>query len=166
MNIFNEYMVLINDKITSGSEYCWNCYGTTAYEYSHEQDEGSRYSISIVFDTHDRTVYELTALDYENEVQFRWINPAFKNALKAECKSRNFDFYTAFDDAFYTDISSVVEFLSAAIDIINRKEDKTTVLVSLDIPDDVLRFLIAQAATEDITLNQYIETILIENLQD
>jgi predicted DNA binding CopG/RHH family protein len=161
MNIFDEYMKIINYEVTSGSKHCWNCYGDTAYEYSRDQIDDDRYSISMVFDTIDKTVYELTALDYDQEVQYRWINPKFKNALKAECKSRNFDFYTAFDNAIYNDIDDIYEMLSTASGML---KDTTTVAISLEMPDDLLSFLSEQAHEVGMPLNQYIESILTEQI--
>lgn len=167
MSTYDEYFEIIKCKVSTGTEYSWNCYGETAYEFSCESPDDIEYTISMVFDTTDKTVYELTALDYENGGYYRWVHPDFKDALYDECETRGVEFHTAFDNTDYCDIELDV-FLRKAAHIVDgvTKFIDNYVLVPLDIPDDMLFILMTKAHEADVTLNAYIEQILIDRLMN
>lgn len=155
-------METIQYKVTEGSDYCWDCYGPTAHSFDSwngRHDDGG-YTITTVFDKQDQTVYQMEAWDYTNQRCYRWINPDFIDAYKAECKHRGIDFENAFDDIDFIDLETEEDILSKARAIAAGEEYDTRVEVPLRMDDDQLFELMKQAHEQDKTLNQLVEDVL------
>lgn len=160
MIFIKDFLETINYRITDTSDYLWNCYGSNAMSMDSWDKENDSYSLSIVFDKTDQTVYEMQAHDYHNSRSYRWFNPEYKDKYFAEATTRNVDSNEAWDDVKYTDLETADDILEKADAIFNGKDYDSRVQVPIDLPDNELFELMKQAHKRDITLNQYIESIL------
>ena len=150
-------MEVVEYRITEGSTYTWNCYGTNAYRLDSWNGEQEGYSVSIVFDTQTQEVYETTAYDYERNRAYRLMNPDYVRAHDQEARDRNVNAKEAWDDVEYTDLETEEDFLSKARAIIAGEDYDTRVSVPLTLPDDEMFRLMMMAHERDITLNQLVE---------
>lgn len=102
MITLEQFIKAISYRINSGDQFGWDCYGPNARCIDSISDF---YSISIVFDSEDQSVYEATICDYRNSAAYRLINPEFRDAYFREAKRRNTNPNIAWDDIDYIDIS-------------------------------------------------------------
>jgi hypothetical protein len=164
MITLKDYMECISYRITEGSEYMWNCYGPDAYSL----DSGSNYgdnTVSVVFDKTTQEVYQMEAWDYANRRSYRWINPAYIDAIKAESKKRNIIFEQSIDDEKFIDIDSVKDMLEKATAISNGEEYDTRVTIELNFDDDELFLMMKMAHEMDISFNKFVEHILTDAIE-
>jgi hypothetical protein len=155
-----QWMESVNYRITEGSEYCWSCYGVNAYCLDSWDGDHNGASASIVFDTKTQEVYESSVYDYSKNRAYRWINPVYKLAHKAEADSREVDFKTAWDNIDYTDLEVEEDFLQKLEAIMNYEDYDTRVQVPIEFDDDELLVLMKLAHERDITFNQFVEEAL------
>ena len=152
-------MECISYRITEGSEYMWNCYGPDAYSL----DSGSSYgenTVSVVFDKKTQVVYQMEAWDFANRRSYRWINPDYIDAIKAESKKRNIDFAESIDNEKFIDIDSVKDMLEKSTAIANGEEYDTRVILELNFSDEELFEMMKMAHEMDLSFNQFVEHIL------
>lgn len=157
-------METVDYKVTEGSEYCWECYGPNAYRLDSWNQDQEGHTVSIVFDTRTHVVYEVNAYDYSRNRAYRLINPDYKSIHDNESKSRDLDSKQAWDDVNYIDLEVDEDFLEKARAIVADKEYDTRIKISLDLPDDMLFKLMTLAHESDMTLNQFIEKLLRNEL--
>lgn len=164
MLTLKDFMEVVNYRITEGSDYMWDCYGSSAYRLDSWNGDLEGHTISIVFDTRTQVVYEVEAFDYKRERAYRMINPEFKDAFDAEIKTRDVP-----DEAWERDDGSPVKFVTLEVveDFIEKAsaivEDidyNTKVMVPLNLEKDELYDLMLMAHERDITLNQLVEEVL------
>jgi hypothetical protein len=155
-----EFMEIIDYKITEGSEYCWQCFGPTAYRLDSWNGSHDGHSVSIVFDTHTQEVYEVSAYDYRNERAYRLINPDYKFAHNDEASGRGVDINQAWDDVNYTDLEVDDEFIQKALAIVAGEDYDTRVQVPVDFTDQELLTYMKIAHERDITFNELVEEAL------
>ena len=153
----------LDHKITSGSEYQWNCYPDGRY-LDYESDFAHA---SVIYSTDNQTVYQAEisvkreAWD-EDKKPYRWLNPDYKDAFYKESKKRKIDTDMAWDDVKWVDLEVAEDFLEKATALFNGEECDTRVQMSVDLDEDVLLKLTMEAHKRDITLNKMIEIILQE----
>lgn len=152
-----QFLDAIQYKITDGSNYCWNCYGSNA-RYLDSNDD--KYSASIIFDSGTQTVYEAHVCDYVNNRAYRWYNPLFKDKYEQEARERKVDSKQAWDDVNFADTDSEKDFLEKAGAIVEGVEYDTRVTMTVDLSDAELFQLMKLAHERDITFNQMVEEIL------
>jgi len=155
-------MELIDYKITEGGVYGWQCYGPNSYMLSSWNGvHGSGgYNFNIVFSTKTQKVYEVEVCDYTNDRAYRMINPDYIKKQKKESKRRGTDSKYAWDYVEYVDLDVVEDFLEKAQAIKEGKEYDTSVMMSLDLPDDVILQAALAAHKDNVTLNDYINKAL------
>ncbi len=88
----------IKFKINSGGDYCWNCYGKDAFALDCIKENGT---ISIIYDTKNQVVYELSVCDYIKNEAYKWINPTFIKKYKKEMQERKIRVDQAWDEVNY-----------------------------------------------------------------
>ena len=157
-------MECISYKVTEGNDYLWNCYGPDSYSL----DSGSSYgenTVTVVFDRKTQVVYQMEAWDYANRRSYRWINPDYIDALKAESKSRNIDFEQSIDNEKFIDIDSVSDMLEKSKAIAEGKEYDTRVTIDLNLDDDELFKMMKMAHEMDLSFNKFVEHILEDAIQ-
>ena len=160
MITMKEWMELIGYRITEGSDYCWQCYGSNAHCLDSWNGEQDGHSFTVIFDTKDQTVYEVQAHDYVHNRAYRMINPDFQKKYKKEAKHRDIDKNNAWDDVNYIDLEVDDDFIQKCLAIQAGEDYDTKVSVPLELEDDKMFELMRMAHEQDITLNQLVENIL------
>ena len=152
---------VLDHKITTGSEYTWNCYPDARFlEY-----ESDYAHVSVIFSTINQEVYEAEICikrdAYKEDMRpYRWLNPDTKDAMIDEAKKRKVKYRKAWDDVKYIDLDLEVDFLEKAKAIFNGLDFDTRVLMEVDLDDETLLKLAVEAHKRDITINKYIEEVL------
>ena len=170
MITIKDFMELVEYRITDTSDYLWHCYGPDARSMDswNGGPEDNRYTISMVFDTVNQTVYELSAYDYIRDRAYRWINPDYLTAFKDECKSRNVE-DLAWEGVPYIELDVVEDILEKASAIVAGEDYDTRVMVSVEFSDSELFSYMKLAHEKDMTFNQFVEMALrsaIDNYRD
>ena len=160
MITLKEFMEICDYKITEGSEYCWQCFGPSAYRLDSWNQDHEGHSVSIIFDTQTQEVYEVSAYDYRNNRAYRLINPDYKDAHDDEASNRDVDFNQAWDDVNYVDVDVDDDFIQKALAIVNEEDYDTRVSVPVDFTDQELLTYMKIAHDRDITFNQLVEEAL------
>ena len=162
MITLKEWMELVDYKITEGSDYGWGCYGPNSFtldSWNGVHGTGG-YSFSIVFSTKSQKIYEVSMCDYTNNRAYRMINPKNVEKHRKEAESKSVLANQAWDDVDYVDLDVLEDFMEKATAIRNGEDYDTSVMMSLDMPDDVLLQAAIAAHKEGITLNDYINKAL------
>lgn len=157
-----DFMEVVDYKITEGSEYCWDCFGSHAYRLDSWNQEQEGHTVSIVFDTRTHVVYEANAYDYRHNRAYRLINPEYKKAHDAEAASRGVEIDQAWDDVNYVDLDVDQDFLEKARAIVAEEDYDTRVQIEVEFDDDELLTYMKIAHDRDITFNQLVELALRE----
>ena len=160
MLTLKEWMEVSDYKITEGSDYQWQSYGPNAYMLSSWNGEHDGYSFCIYFDTKTQEVYEVQAHDYKHERAYRMFNPEVRDANNQEALEREVDNDQAWDDVSYIDLEVDDDFIQKCIAIKAGEAYDTRVSIPLDIDDDILFDLMKLAHSQDITLNELVESVL------
>ena len=164
MITMKEWMELVDYKITEGSDYLWSCYGPNAYQLSSWNGihgEGG-YSFNIVFSTKTQKVYEVSVCDYTNNRAYRMIAENKREKHSKESKSRDVELNKAWDDVEYVDLDVDEDFLEKSQAIVLGEDYDTRVMMSLELPNDIIVQAALAAHERDITLNDYINLALAE----
>ena len=160
MVTLKEWMEVVGYRITEGSNYCWECYGSNAYVLDSWNGEQDGHSFTIIFDTKTQEVYEVQAHDYVHNRAYRLINPDYSQAHKDEAKDRSGYLNQAWDDVAYTDLEVDDDWIQKALAIAAGEDYDTRVSIPVDFSDDELFTYMKMAHERDITLNQLIEQAL------
>jgi hypothetical protein len=154
MITLKEWLELVDYKITEGSEY-YTDYGDDVYllcSWNGKHDDGG-FSSNIAFSTKTQEVFEICVHDYQRNRAYRLINSDYQDV--------NTD-NTAWDGVDYIDLDVDDDFMQKHIAIFEGEDYDTRVVMSLDLPEDLINKLMRMAHEEDITFNQLIEKILKE----
>lgn len=161
MITLKEYLEAIDFRITDGSEYQWRCYGENARYLDSADNEGlGTYSVSAIFDTVDQTVYAVELWDYENDREYRWINPMFVPAHMDACIEHKVDVYESCDGRNFIDLDLASDILEKINAIVRGKTYDTRVQMSVDFSDEDLLQYMKLAHKMDITFNELVEQAL------
>lgn len=175
MMTLKDYMEVVGYRVTEGSEYIWQSFGANAYRLSSwsgaftgsaVSENQPDYSIEVVFDTANQTVYQVEAHDYENNRAYRLTNPDFLEAFNNESKERNIDPKEAWDDVKFVDLELATDFLEKAKAISLGEDYDTRVEIPLELDDDLLFLALKDAHAKDMTFNQYVEEVLRVFIED
>ena len=165
MITMKEWMELVGYRITEGSDYGWKCYGSDTYMLDSWNGDHDGHSFTIIFDTKDQTVYEVQAHDYVHQRAYRMINPDFAKKHRKESKRRDVSKDNAWDDVNYVDLDVDDDFMQKALAIAAGEDYDTSVMMNLDLPDDLLLSAAMEAHKQNITLNDYINKALAEMVE-
>jgi len=159
------WMEAVGFRITEGSDYGWDCYGPYAYCLDSWNGEQDGHSFSIIFDTNDQTVYEIQAHDYANQRAYRWVAASWRPAMQAEAATRSVLEKQAWDDVDYIDLEVLDDMFEKIAAIEAGEPYDTRVQVPLELPDDEMFALMKMAHEADMTLNQFVEKVLCEQIE-
>jgi hypothetical protein len=172
MITLKQFMETVDYRITEGSDYQWQCFGSDAYCLDSWNGEQDGHTISIIFDTRDQTVYQVMAYDYNLGRAYRMTNPDFKEAFDAECENRDVLDMAWEDDAGepikYVDLEVEEDFLEKAQAIVEGTDYDTRVRIPVEFSDEELLTYMKMAHDRDMTFNQFVEEAIksaIENHQ-
>jgi len=160
MITMKEWMELVSYRITEGSNYMWQCYGSNAYALDSWNGEQDGHSFTVIFDTRNQTVYEVQAHDYVHNRAYRMINEDFRKKNKKEAKRRDIDKNEAWEDVDYVDLDVVDDFIQKCLAIRAGEDYDTRVSVPIDISDEDLLQYMKMAHERDVTFNQLVEEAL------
>ena len=161
-----EFMELVNYRITEGSDFGWNCYGSDAYSLSYWNQDHNGYSLCITFDTQTHEVYEVQAHDYKRNRAYRLINSDYKFGYDDEAAGREVDANQAWDDVNYVDLDVDDDFIQKALSIIAGEDYDTRVSVPVDFSDEELLRYMKMAHDRDMTFNAFVEEALRSAIND
>ena len=161
-----DFMEIVDYRITEGSEYCWECYGSAAYRLDSWNQEQDGHTVGMIFDTRSHVIYEATVCDYKRDRAYRLINPDYQQAYRDEARSKNVMEKQAWDDVDYVDLETDDDFIQKCLAILQDEDYDTRVEVPLTLPDDSLFELMKLAHQADQTLNQYVEQVLRQAIDD
>ena len=151
-------------RITDGSDYLWDCYGSNTRSI----DYTSKYACGyVVFDTETQTVYEVSvspvAAAWAIEPKpYRYIDPEHRMSYETEAKDRNVDPNVAWDDTNWVDLETEEDFIDKASKMFVGETFDTRIVVPLDLDNETIIQLSMEAHKRDITLNQMVEELLRE----
>jgi hypothetical protein len=166
MITIENFLNTVGYRITGGSEFQWQCYGSQAYVIESDRKANrTNYSVTVVFDRDDQVVYEVTVCDYVNNRAYRMIDPDFKSGHDDEAAGRGVPANQAWDDILYTDLETAEDWLTKASAIVAGDSYDTRIQVPLEMSDSELLRLMIMAHEQDITLNQLVEQILTLAIQ-
>jgi hypothetical protein len=160
MITMKEWMELVGYRITEGSNYMWQCYGSNAYALDSWNGDQDGHSFTIIFDTRNQTVYEVQVHDYVHDRAYRMINEEFQKKNRKEAKKRDVDKDNAWDDVNYIDLEVDDDFIQKCLAIQAGEDYDVRVSVPLELEDNQMLELMSMAHEQDITLNQLVENIL------
>jgi hypothetical protein len=166
MITMKEWMELVDYRITEGSDYGWQCYGSNAYHLDSWNGDQDGHSFTIIFDTKNQTVYEVQAHDYLHQRAYRMINEDYRKKNKKEAKRRDVNKDEAWDDVNYIDLEVDDDFIQKCLAIREGEDYDTRVEVPLTLPDEQLFDLMKMAHEADVSLNSFVEQILRDQLRD
>jgi len=156
-----DFFELINYRITEGSDYGWQCYGGHAHAIDSTADE---YSLTVIFDREDQTVYEVHVSDYRNDRAYRMIHPDYEAAYTAEAQERGVDADRAWDEIKYVDLEADDDFVEKAQAIIAGEDYDTRISIPIDLPEHELLELFKMAHARDMTFNEFVVEIVSEKI--
>jgi hypothetical protein len=165
MITMKEWMELVGYRITEGSDYMWQCYGSDAYALDSWNGEQDGHSFTVIFDTKTQVVYEVQAHDYVHDRAYRMINPDFQKKNRKEAKKRDIDKDNAWDDVDYVDLDVDDDFIQKCLAIRAGEDYDTRVSVPMEFSDQELLIYMKLAHEQDITFNQLVERALREALE-
>lgn len=160
MITMKEWMELVNYRITEGSDYQWQCYGSNAYHLDSWNGEQDGHSFTIIFDTKDQTVYEVQAHDYLHQRAYRMVNPEFQKKMRKEAKRRDVDKDQAWDTVDYVDLEVDDDFIQKCLAIRASEDYDTRVQIPVDFSDQELLTYMKLAHDRDMTFNEFVEEAL------
>lgn len=157
-----QFFEAVGYRITEGSDYGWNCYGSNSHQLSawNGVHGSGGWCANIVFSTKSQKVYEVEVCDYTNDRAYRLINPKYKERHTAEAGERGVLGNQAWDEVDYTDLETEEDFLEKLQAIVAGEEYDTRVSVPIDFSDDELLKYMTMAHERDMTFNAFIEEAL------
>ena len=167
MITMQEFMEVVDYRITEGSEYTWSCFGDGAKPYSLSAWNGEQdgWSFNIVFDTGTQDVYMVEACDYKHNRAYRLINPDYEQDYRDYAKDELDEYANqAWDDVNYVDLEEVDDWMQKSLAIKAGEDYDTRVTVPLELDDETTYGLMRLAHERDITLNQLVEDILRQEI--
>lgn len=162
MITMQEWMELVDYKITEGTDYGWDCYGKNSYcltSWNGIHDKGG-YSVNIVFSTKSQKIYEVDVHDHTNDCAYRMQHPDYVKKYNNEAKSRGVIENQAWDDVKFIDLEVESDFIQKCKAIVSGESYDTNISVPLDIDDESLLKLMMIAHEENISFNQFINNSL------
>ncbi len=161
-----DWMEVVQYKVTEGSEYGWTCFGYNAYSLDYWSGDQNGYGMSIVFDRKTQEVYEVQVCDYaeESPVAYRYINPDYQEAYKQECKTRGAT-DEAWEEVKWIDLELFEDWVQKATAIRDGFEYDKRIMIPLTLEDEEFAVLAKMAHEADMSLNQFVEKILIEEIE-
>jgi len=166
MITIKDYMEAVQYRITDGSEYQWSCYGPNARSMGYwngRYDDGV--SVNMVYDTITQFVYEMEAWDYAGGKEYRWIHPGYIESYVGEANERGVDWKQSIDNNKFIDLEIAEDILEKATAIAAEEEYDDRIMIQLELGDAEQMMLMEMAHEADMSLNQFVEYILREDMK-
>jgi hypothetical protein len=157
--------------IVGGSEYLWKCWPNGRhidYEYTTTEDgRSTTYYCHAVYSSETNVVYEVSLSNDLGDIRYLWLNPDFREAHTVEAKTRGIDYRIAWDNVYWDEVSKI-EILELVRKYYTPDQansftpGKKYSRIIVDLDDDTYRGLQETMIKRNITFNQLVEEILIE----
>lgn len=159
------WMEVVEYKITEGSEFGWNCFGYNAYSLDYWSGDQAGFGMSIVFDRKTQEVYEVQVCDYNEDTPaaYRYINPDYYQEYQKELKSRGV-LDEAWEGVKWVDLEVFEDWVEKATAIRDGVDYDKRIVIPLDLGDAEFTMLAKLAHEADMTLNQYVEKIIEQEI--
>jgi hypothetical protein len=157
-----QFMQTVGYRITEGSAYGWQCYGSNAHSLSawNGIHDSGGWSANMVFDTETQTVYEVDICDYTHNRAYRMINSQFRSAYDAESSRRGELGNQAWDEVDYVDLEVEEDWLEKAVAVVAGHDYDTRVQMPVEFSDSELLKYMKAAHERDMTFNEFVEQAL------
>lgn len=153
---------LVEFKIIDGYTYGWDCFGPSTYAISAGND--NRWESQVVFDTTTQEVFIAEICDLKHNRAYRIYNPAYRSGYFECAKKRKVEPNLAWDDVLFVELESKDDFINKVQAIISGVDYDTRVEVPLELSTSEQLQLFKLAHAADMTVNQYVEKVLLEYL--
>lgn len=160
-----DWMECADYRVTEGSDFSWDCFGSNAYSLSSWNGDHDGYSLNVIFDTRTQEVYSVEACDYKNSRAYRFINPNYRKDYEQEAKSRNDD-DCAWDCVPWTDLEVYEDWRTKATAIVMGEDYDTRVSIPVEFTDEELFTYMKMAHERDMTFNKFVEEAIREAIKD
>ena len=142
----------LSHRICGGSEYMWDCWPNARFV-----DYSSEYATAgVIMNAQTQEIYEATVESRPGDTElgpYRWLNPAYKDAMYAEAESRGVDRDQAWDEVKWIDLEVEADYLEKAEAMFNNEEFDTRIQIEIDIDDELFCALAKEAHRRDMTFN-------------
>ena len=160
-DLFDRYLQEANYQIDdSGSLSNWSSI-PNARHFDSFTESGC---LGIIFNSETREVYELTATGEAGyafgPVAYRWVNPDYLKAYRAEHETKGFD-WKDFSELDYVDLETPDDLFEKGRAILDNVDFDRRVQIPLELEDDVIYELMKKAHERDITFNALIEELVL-----
>lgn len=159
MITLQEWLDIVEYRISEGGEYWYDCYGENAYFYDTMGDKKNDPSFFIVFNPETQEVYHVEAVDRVKRRCYRLINPNYKPDADVLESQRN-----AYDLVDLIDLEVDEDWLEKAQAITKNQKYDSRISVPLELPEEELMLIYESAHKADMTVNQFVEKILLEEI--
>jgi len=116
--IMKDFFEASKYRISEASEFLWDCYGSNAIYLDSNRKSSTA---SLVFDSKNQTVYEVSVCDYKKDQAYKWRHPDFHLNHVRESKKRGHRDLQAWDDVDYklVDLKEIMRL----INLFSRRRD-------------------------------------------
>lgn len=153
---------LVEFRIIDGYTYGWDCFGPDTYAISAGND--NRWESQVVFDTSTQEVYIAEICDLKNNRAYRIYHTEYRSDYFECANTRHVEPNLAWDDVLFVELDSKDDFINKVQDIISGVEYDTRVELPLELSTSEQLQLFKLAHAADMTVNQYVEKVLLEYL--
>lgn len=158
MNI-ESFLKAIEYRFDEGSKFQWKCFGNNARFVDYGNDTPG-YDISCVYDCKTGEIYSISVFDYNESIEYRYMNPMYKDAYFDEEVERNINPESEDSDLKTIDLDVELDIMERIEAVVAGVEMDKRVLMGIDLPEKLWYELMKMAHERDITLNQLISEIL------
>jgi hypothetical protein len=152
MTSFDAFLQACDYKLTETGKFCWTCW-PHAWSYIANNDHGY---ITAIANPQDDVIYEITAVSHSDKKPYRWLNPQWVDAFKAECNQRRVAFSDAGKSEVYADTESMDDILDKGHAILHGLDFDERVVISLDMSSAEILKLALAAHNSQVSLNDFI----------
>ena len=164
-----QWMSAINYEIVEGWNPGWKTFGDYTHAYSATKSNSfGKYicELNCEFSKYTKEVFLIEAHDLVNRRSYRWIHDDFKKKYEEDFVKYGLEFDYALDDVKFIDLSAESDILRKTMSIYEGITYDERVEVPLDLNDDEIYELMKRAHEQDVTLNQYVTSILVRYIAD
>jgi hypothetical protein len=163
MITLQQWLQLVDYKITEGSDYHWTCWGGNVYSLDYWNGDHDGHSATITFDTKTQEVYEVQVHDMRNDRAYRmFASDEIHRLYTAEAIVRGVNGNQAWDDVDYIDLEVDADYIEKAEAIFAGKDYDTGVLIAIDFDDAELLKYMKMAHERNMTFNDFVNLALAE----
>lgn len=158
---------IVNYQITEGSEARWPCLGSSTYCISSWDRAFNKFEISAHFDTRTREVFFVEACDYSRDRAYRFINPAWRDAIGNWATECGHDVTTAWDGVNFIDLEVESDWIAKATAMVAREDYDARILIEVELDEETLTSLHAlhQETAPDLPFDEFTSDLVHQYAQ-